>query len=224
VETSPNDPAAGLARRSIEHLLRDLNELRRRLSDASSRPLLTLHLRGGTPVEGWLLDFGPDEERREPDPVALVRPRSADGRSREDVMFVPLPEIQAVTVHEAPEFGKHFRPAPTRLGVRRLAEEAAQELSKQTGRKVDVDFSVEKVPESSLQTLSDNLTVLKTTLRDLAADPVGKKVFREGVRTLAIKRGALEVAPVKAGTLTVTLPGDAGLSSEALKAAIEQAL
>ncbi len=175
-------------------------------------------------MEGWLLDFGLDEERREPDPVALLRPRSSDGRAREDVMFVPLPEIQAVTVHEAPEFGKHFRPVPTRLSVRRLAEEAAQELSKQTGRKVDVEFSAERVPESSLQTLADNLTALKAALRDLVADSVGKKVFREGVRTLALKRGALDVAPPKAGTLTVTLPGDGGLSSEAVKAALEQAL
>jgi len=222
--TLPNEPAAGLARRSIAHLLRDLNDLRCRSSDPSAHPLLTLHLRGGRPVEGWLLDFGPDEERREPNPVALLGPRDSDRRSGTDVMFIPLPEIQAVTVHEAPEVAKHFRPLPTRLGVRRLAEEAARELSKQMERKVEIDFPVEKLPQSSLHTLADNLSALKVALRDLAADPAWKKVLREGVRTLALKRGALEVAPLKCGTLTVTLPGDAGLSSEALKAALEQAL
>src|SRR5262249_27463929 len=157
--------------------------------------------RAGGQVDGRLLDFGPDEERREPDPVALLAPRSSDRQSGEDVMFLPLREIQAVTVHDAPELGKHFRPAPTRLSVRRLAEEAAGVLSKETGRKTDVDFSAEKVPEPSLQALADNLTALKNALREIAGDPVGKKAFREGVRTLALRRGSLHVTPVKAGTL-----------------------
>jgi len=220
----------GIGRLSVERLLETLNGLRLKSDQlgSSARPLLSLHLKGGGQLDGWLLDFGPaDKDGTRGESVVVLHRAWPDVRQpAEAVAFVPLRDVQAVTVFEAPAAAQHFVPSLSRMDLRRLAEQSVQPAASKIGKPLEVRVETEAIPESAVELFAKALRAFRGAFSEIASDPLGEVALKSKVQSLRIAAGPKLMAKFEGSALAITLPtGDAEIpTNEELKTALESVL
>jgi hypothetical protein len=216
-----------LPAQSVGRLLESLARLRER-RDAGEKirvPHVTLHLRSGRDVSGFVLKLGTSPG---PDVNVLMHAPGSDPRSPDyDAVYVPAASIEAVTVHNAPRQATSpadAGPAPSRLQVKRKVQELADGLSKALGSPVTCTLSDDVSEGEPLRGVEEMLADLSDVLYTLAAEELGARALRERLRAVLLTSSAHPAVDASAQLLTVTAAASPvqRMSKEQLKAAIER--
>jgi hypothetical protein len=206
-----------LTAQSIDAVVDELLALRRRgnAGEGVPTPMVTLHLRSGRDVVGYLLARS---NAGAPGEAWLVHVPGA-GRGGDDVAYVPPSAVEALTVHGARQLAlavAALAPVPTRLELSRRAAELGRSLSERAHHGVAVEVDWERLPsgDASLKTLA---TALERTGRALTASDQAVLQLVTTVRLVADGGGVRRDGPALA------IPVDAGLDGN-LREAVERAL
>lgn len=177
----------GLGRLPIDRLLEALNDLRLKSLQlgVSARPLLSLRLRGGAELEGWLVDYGPGESVSDKEPmIVLHRAWPSPQQPAEAVCFVSLREVQAITVFEAPAVARHLRPKRSPLELRRMADRLVKELSENLAISISLQWSLEKVSNEQVEILAEQVDLIRAAFIALIAESDAKEVLKKTLTSL----------------------------------------
>jgi hypothetical protein len=219
-----------LKARTIEELLALLAELQllRAKGEPVRLPKVTLHLRSGRELQGFLLEERADHRGGK---SVVLHAFSQDGRRPEpDALFVRSEVIEAVTVHDLPSLAqppKNLPPPPTRLELKRkLAErQAAVAAALGTPLELEVDWEQVQTPEalSAIDTLG---TRSFAVLEELTRELLGLETLRTKVRKVRLATGPTAQVRLEqqALQLTTTLSVMGWQSKEDLRTAIEKVL
>jgi hypothetical protein len=218
---------AELPAQSVGRLLESLVRLRER-RDAGEKirvPYVTLHLRSGRDVSGFVLKLGTSPG---PDVNVLMHAPGNDGRAPDyDAVYAPVSAVEAVTVHDVPRLATapaDAGPAPSRLEVRRRIKELEAALSAALGTQIPCTLG-DDVPEGEpMRGVSDTLVEAGEVLRALAGEEMGAKALKERLQSIQFSSSAQPTVELAAGRLTVTAAPTTPqrMSREHLKAAIER--
>jgi hypothetical protein len=217
-----------LPAKPLDRLLLAVQEIQRRCSagEEVNPPLITLLLRSGRVVRGWLLDLGRDVDEGN----LLVRLEAADKRPSPDIAYVTIGSIDGVTIHDAEKvadlisFGKiegPLGPAPTKLDVKRRAAAVGQKVSEKLKHPIAVEAVWDGDDEATLRRVSAAASDLGVILHDLSGSALGHDALK-GIDKIVLKLGESAASKSK-GTITlpVAKPGDVPLSRENLKSELE---
>jgi hypothetical protein len=218
---------AELPSQSVGRLLESLVKLRER-RDAGEKirvPYVTLHLRSGRDVSGFVLKLGTSPG---PDVNVLLHAPGGDGRAPDyDALYAPVSAIEAVTVHDVPRLSTapaDAGPAPSRLEVRRRIKELADALSTAMGTTIACALG-DDVPEGEpMRAVNETVTDAGELLRALAGEEVGLQALKERLQSIQFSSSAQPTVELGAGRLTLIAAANAlqRMSKEHLKAAIER--
>lgn len=219
-----------LKARTIEELLSRLAELQpmRAKGEPVRLPKVTLHLRSGRELQGFLLEERSDHRGGK---TVVLHAFSSDGRRTEpDAIFVRPEVIEAVTVHDLPSLAqppKNLPPPPTRLELKRkLAErQAAVAAALGTPLELEVDWEQVQTPEA-LSAIDALGTRAFAVLEELTRELLGLEALRTKVRKLRLATGTTAQVRLEQQTLqlTTTLSVMGWQSKEDLQTAIEKVL
>jgi hypothetical protein len=194
-----------LTAQSIDAVVDELLALRRRSESGEQvpTPLVTLHLRSGRDLVGYLMARS---NAGAPGEAWLVHvPGAARNAGDDDVAYVPPAAVEALTVHGAGRLAlavAALAPPPSRLELSRRAAELGRSLSERAHHGVAVEVDWERLPAGD-EVLKALALALDRTGRALAcSDHALSEVTR--VRLVAeggdVRRdGAALAIPVAAG-------------------------
>lgn len=215
--------------RSVEAVLDDLVARRQRSRDHAGvrQPLVTLHLRNGRDMQGYVL--GLKEERGQWN--LLLHAPGADLRQPEDdALYLNRASVEAVTVHNVSWLSSEparSEPAPGRVQLQRLARDLGDAVGKLVDSSLATEIDFEGVPDGeALWGLADVIKMTETSLLALAADDTGRAAVR-AVKRLRFGAGSSPSVDKAAGVIVVrtTLRGPESRMTESdLKAALAKAL
>ncbi|MEW5850108.1 MAG: DUF4908 domain-containing protein [Myxococcota bacterium] len=222
-----------LVAKSVDTVLQDLVDLRRRArkGEKVTVPLVTLHLRGGRDLTGWIVDAG--EDPRHGAALVFHIPGRDFRNPDDDACYLPPAAVEAITVHGA---GGHAlaleqgRPAPSQLELDQRANELSRRVSRAAGR--DVVFSVDwdATPDHGepVKVMEDIMRMTAAVLEDLSAEPVGRQAVAAKVRAVRFGQGPNARVALDGETLMVIVPvnstGEGRLSNLDLRRAVESLL
>ncbi|MFL5344455.1 MAG: hypothetical protein ACJ8AT_06665 [Hyalangium sp.] len=220
-----------LEARTLEELLTRLAEIQalRAKGEPVRLPQVTLHMRSGRELQGFLLEQRDDHRSGK---LVVLHALSTDARRTEpDAIFVRSESIESLTVHDLPSLANPSRggpPAPTRLELKRKLAERQASLASTLGTPLELEVDWERIsqePEglAALETLS---TRAFSVLEALARDVMGLEALRTNVRKLRLEVGSSAQVRREEQTLvlatTVSVMG--WMSKEDLQTAIEKVL
>jgi hypothetical protein len=221
----------GLEARTLEELLTRLAELQplRAKGEPVRLPRVTLHLRSGRELQGYLLEQREDMRGGK---ALVLHALSADARRAEpDAIFVRPEALEAVTVHDLPSLHQPPRggpPPPTKLELRRKLAERQATLAAALGTPLEVQVDWERLPAepealAALDTLSSRAFGI---LEELTRELMALESLRANVRQLHLSVGsASQVLREGQRLLLVTSLFPTGwMSPEALRQALEKVL
>jgi hypothetical protein len=220
-----------LEAQTLEELLTRLAEIQalRAKGEPVRLPQVTLHLRSGRELQGFLLEQR--EEGRSGKTVVLHALSSDARRPEPDAIFVRAEVIEAITVHDLPSLAHPSRggpPPPTRLELKRKLAERQASLASALGTPLELEVDWDRIsqdPEGlvALDTLS---TRAFGELEALTRDVMGLEALRTNVRKLRLEVGSPAQVRREEQTLvlatTVSVMG--WMSKEDLHSAIEKVL
>jgi hypothetical protein len=222
----------GLEARTLEELLTRLAELQtlRAKGEPVRLPRVTLHLRSGREVQGFVLEQREDVRSGK---AVVLQALSADARRPEpDALFVRPEAIEAITVHDLPSLQQPQRggpPPPTKLELRRKLSERQAALAAALGTPLEVQVDWDRLPpepEAALGALDTLATRAFGILEELSREVLALESLRANVRQVHLAVGsASQVLREGQRLLLVTsLFPTAWMSREALKDALEKVL
>ncbi|MDY7225648.1 hypothetical protein [Hyalangium rubrum] len=218
----------GLEAQTLEELLSRLAELQalRAKGTPVTAPRVTLHLRSGRELQGFLLEL------RNGGKSVVLHALSADARRSEpDAIFIRTDSIEALTVHELPslyQLPRDTPPPPSRLVMKRKLAERQTSLASALGAPVEVEVDWDRLPPepealAAIEALSSRaLGVLEDLTRELMA----LEALRANVRKVRLLVGlSAQVTRQDHSLLLVTTVSPIGwMSREDLHHAIEKVL
>lgn len=220
-----------LEARTLEELLSRLAEIQalRAKGEPVRLPQVTLHLRSGRDLQGFLLEQREDHRTGK---TVVLHALSTDARHPEpDAIFIRTEVIEAITVHDLPSLAHPARggpPAPTRLELKRKLAERQSALAATLGTPLELEVDWERISQepdglAALETLS---TRAFDVLEALTRDVLGLEALRTNVRKLRLEVGS--PAQVRREEQTLVLATTASvmgwMSKEDLHSAIEKVL
>jgi hypothetical protein len=186
-----------LPAKRVETMLLELAQLRRRAKQGENVvvPLATLYLASGRAATGFVLDLG--EDRR--GPCVLFQLPGDDPRSpRTDVLYVEPASIEGLVVHDAGSVAHLLSfgaidtapgtPPPSRLELRRRAEEHARAVSDLLGAPIALEIAWEGVPDSkeAMFSLGELLADALSAVKKIAEDAFGKGELARQVKRIRL--------------------------------------
>lgn len=221
----------GLEASSLEELLTRLAELQspRARGEPVRLPQVTLHLRSGRELQGFLLELREDPHRGK---TVVLHALSASARRAEpDAIFVRLEAIEAITVHDLPSLGQppsELPPPPSKLELRRKLAQRRDALAAALGTPLELEVDWDRLPPEpeALGALDALGTRAFGVLEALSRELLGLEALRTHVRKLRLAVGsAAQVLRQQDSLLLITPVGAAGwMSQEELRGAIEKVL
>jgi hypothetical protein len=221
----------GLDARTLEELLARLAELQslRAKGEPVRLPRVTLHLRSGRELQGFLLEQRDDHRGGK---SLVLHALSADARRPEpDAIFVRPDVIEAITVHDLPSLEQPPRtspPPPTKLELRRRLAERQVSLAATLGTPLELEVDWESLPPEpeALAALDALGTRAFSVLDELTRDLMGLEALRTRVRKLRLAVGSAPqvLREQQALLLVTTAPAAGWLSKDELRRAIEKVL
>ncbi|MEW6733981.1 MAG: hypothetical protein AB1489_21825 [Acidobacteriota bacterium] len=205
-----------LPAKTVSAILAELHSLRRRANAGENIPtvLITLHLRSGRDLRGWLIDLS---EERGQLAALLQLPGNDLHNPQTDLLYLELSTIEAVTIHNAWEvanlisFGRIGAPPgvspPTRLEVKR----SLVELSHSLAQTIDISLSYQvdwnKIPQSGepLRALAETVREATEVLKGIGQDPLGKEALAKRVKQVEFENGSTPGVSLKGDLLTITI-------------------
>jgi hypothetical protein len=221
----------GLEARTLEELLTRLAELQslRAKGEPVRLPRVTLHLRSGRELQGFLLEQRDDGRGNK---AVVLHLLSADARRSEpDALFVRPEAIEAITVHDLPSLQQPARggpPPPTKLELRRKLSEHQATLAAALGTPLEVQVDWDRLPaeSESLGALDTLASRAFSVLEELSRELMALESLRANVRQLHLSVGSTSQV-LREGQrlmLVTTMFPTGWLSREALQQALEKVL
>lgn len=224
-----------LAARALDDLVTTLADANvRELEGRERAPSVTLHLRSGRDVTGVVLRELSD---RQTSWVLVQTGKRSRHEPANDVTYVPLAAIEAITVHEAPSHlpllapggasaqSVLAEPAPSKLDARRTVTQHGREASFHLGREIAWSAPNEPSEPESLRALVTFSSLVLEALKDAARDPMGKDAIGSKLREVVIADGPSCAARLDGDVLRCTATFAQGtrgqLSRHELKSRIE---
>lgn len=203
-----------------ESVMAKLLQLRDR---PASTPRVTLHLKSGRDLEGFIIDVSAK---------AVLLERAAASNQDVSAIYVDLVRIEAVTIHEAGAIALHpsfAPPAPTKAEVVKRAEELGKAVSQASGTRLAFEIVWRDVPESaeSNRVLVQAMQQTANALREIASDDEGKDALKK-LRRASFAFANEAKASVTEATVwvkaTATPTGKRWLTAEELQRVLERSL
>jgi hypothetical protein len=168
-----------LAVRPMEAVLEELAALKRRERNGERVriPRITLHLKTGVDVKGFILQVGQNPPGS--DKLVLAHSIGTDPRNPEyDATYLRLSSIEAVTVHDVPSLAlepEGLPPPPTRLDITRSAANLQSMLNDRWGLMVETEVSWDSVQDDpeTLRALHELVTQTGEIFNALAGSDQG---------------------------------------------------
>ncbi len=213
----PEDALADLRALDVEALLWNIVRLSKTppAGSKAEAPLLTLHLAGGRELSGRLLDAVRQGEKSS----ALLHVQNATGPTRrQDVLYVDVESIAAVTVHEADHHAYWLltgetapQPAPSPVGRLELKRKiAGWETSWKSREKraltIDADVDAWGAHEGGYRAAAGLLDQIDAALEKICSDPEGRQAVSEKLGSIRLEPGVLTGLSLKDRRLTVSIP------------------
>jgi hypothetical protein len=221
----------GLDARTLEELLSRLAEFDklRAKGEPMRLPRVTLHLRSGREVQGFLLEQRGDTRNGK---TVVLQALSGDGRRTEpDALFVRLEAIDAITVHELAGLSQPPRgapPPPTKLELRRKLAERQSSLAAALGTPLELEVEWDKLPPEpeALGALDTLGTRAFGVLEELTRELLGLEALRSQARKvrLALGPSAQVLREQQSLVLVTTVAVTGWMSKEDLRREIEKVL
>lgn len=224
-----------LAARTIDDVITALaNANVRELEGRERAPSVTLHLRSGRDVAGIVLRELSD---RQTSWLVVQTGKRSRHEPANDVTYVPLAAIEAITVHEAQSHlpllapagaSAHSplaAPAPSKLDARRTVTQHGREASFHLGKEIAWSAPNEPTEPESLRALVTFSALVLEALKDAASDAMGKDAITTKLREVVIADAPSCGARLEGGVLRCTATFAQGtrgqLPRHELKARIE---
>ncbi|HVG57934.1 MAG TPA: hypothetical protein VNA24_05225 [Hyalangium sp.] len=208
---SAEDPLAAFLEWNVEGVDATLSVLQKLVWSQQSGipvelPRMTLLLRSGREVTGVLREIL--EDRRESRAVLVWVPRRR-GMLSDDLVIVPVGNIEAITVHDAPAFGALRRDAAPALSLlelrRRLAGlETWLRAQLETQVSVGLGADVQTTSAKDLRALGFLLDHARAVLEALIKDEAGKAALREEIQRIHLGVAYHKNVSVTGTTLELT--------------------
>ena len=206
-----------------ERLLEVLAELAR--SGATPLPTVTLHLRTGRDLAGIVVDRRLSQ--RAGGAATWVIQTASHERFADDLTFIAVSQVEAVTLHGASALGKVLegrKPPPTALELQRMAKDAEQQLAAVIGKALRVQLDVDKGADArgTAQLIKRTTSALKA----IASDNLGKEALA-ALSHVQVAIGAQLAASKEGGGVVLrgpVSPEDQLASEDAIKGALETVL
>ncbi|MGL5081825.1 MAG: hypothetical protein ACRC8A_10090 [Microcoleaceae cyanobacterium] len=189
-------------------------------------PDATFHLRGGRDIRGRFLDLAEDYGQM----MILIHAISGEPDPQPDVCYFELAELQAITLHnavaaaEALSFGVIEMPSgtasPTRINLRRRAEDLAQEISSLLHHplRITIEPPPDTIDELSRQQLGLGLERVAAILRVLGGSAVGQEALASRVSEVRLVASAeLRQVDLTMGVLKISFGHEPVPSEEELQ-------
>jgi hypothetical protein len=227
-----------LPARPVASVLAQLLEIRResRNDPDVANPLLTIHLRSGQCITGWLIGAGGDKHG---EGLVFWQPGADPRQPAHDALYVDPDSVEAVTVHKAGDIAHLLSPggmgrppgasAPTRLELRRKADEWFKVLAEEVAP-LAWDISFESVPDSedARWCLYDYLKQTFVALRVIGREELGRQALGSKVKSVRLLSRTAPLVSLEQGTLSVgaSMEGErrSGPSQTEMHAAIARVL
>ncbi len=219
----------------VETILEILAALRHRARTGEDVqvPLATFHLGNGHAFTGWLLSYGEERGRR----TLLVRLTGPDPRWPSlDGVYLDPHAVAALTVHDLGNqahlfsFGAVTMPpgaeAPTKLALRRSAEEASKQLLAATGVALEIAWEGMPDTDEARYHLAALVAAARGAVEAVAADPMGKEALSRRVKKVRLTHADERGCSLAGDALEVRAALDSGRSyvKDALREAMEKVL
>ncbi len=201
--------------RSIETVLGQLMVLRRQANSGEQvqLPCTVFHLRSGRSMRGWLLDL--DTERNEQH--MLIHTSDCTHPPKYDVSYVALRDVEAITIENAGvaavalSFGAvpvaPGTPAPTRMALRRRAEEISASLTDiKLALMVGLDDDTD---DATRHTIGMVLEILGGVLMEINRDAIGSQALAS-VQSITLGVGASFVVQRDGEGIVLFAPAEGG--------------
>ena len=208
---------------SLLQRLSDLREQQRSIPEIVL-PRVTLHLRSGLDLTGYVLRVGQPVSATEP-VVLLHTPGTDPRRTEDDVAYAGASSIESVTVHDAPGLAPKL-PAPSKLQLSRRLHTVQEQLAQRTGASpvVEIEWPA-NLEEEGLRALGSLLAEVEGALTEVVSDSMGLEAVKAKLRGVKLALAAEEAARWDDGVFFAAAAiGAQGLDRHALKAALEQGL
>ena len=208
----PDPRLLGLEPRAVEELLADLAS-----KPPAGRPRLTLHLSSGREVSGELLQVSPGPGSRT---LTLLC-------GREDVLWVGLKAVEAVTVHAATALVPRAS-TPSRLELRRRAAALAERVASgaaEEGAKlaIDLEWPAED-SEASRRGALRLVEGLEVALESVLRDAQGRRAVAAKLERIALGQGAVAGTRWEGRCFQLLAAGEGAPAAEAIRSALEAGL
>ncbi|MBC8140917.1 MAG: hypothetical protein H7Y38_05690 [Armatimonadetes bacterium] len=214
-----SDRLDALPARATATLLAKLHELRQKIKrgvPGVNVPHMSLFLRSGREVGGWLLDLADD---RGESCVLLRAGTPTDRVVSSDIFYVAVRDIEAVLLRDVGAFVAPLSfgavdeaepnvPVPTKMELRRKAATSGESLAALLGKPlaVSVTLGEGEISDNILSRLDRALTLLGTLLREQIADELGREAFGSVMQIeLLPAPDGLNVS-LNGGTMRVAVP------------------
>lgn len=194
---------------------------------ASPLPAVTLHMRTARDISGIILER---REAERTEGATWVLQTASHERFPDDLTFVPVHHVDAVTLHGAAALGRLIearKPAPTPLDLQRRGRDIETDLAAALGKPVKVE--VELIEKGASENAARNAGLLvkrtATALKAIATDSLGKQAL-SALGRVRIQRGDALKAAKESDALIVSAPlgEEEPATSDQLKEALEAAL
>jgi len=219
---------ATLRSRNVPELLEELLWIWKRVEKGERLvvPLVTLHLRSGRDVAGFIREIKRDNRGNW---VVLHMP-GFERAVREDVMFLGLESVEALTIHDLPALDRAPRDVPEppgKLEVKRRIGDLKAKVSGLVGYDVACDALWDHFEDGEpLRGLDDAITQVGRIIEDIANEQLGLEALKTHLRAIAFDSGEASAAVREQQTLRVCVGRTprSRTTEETLKRAIEAAL
>ena len=219
---------AKLPARNVATILQELERIRLELAKTNEAlmPLITIYLKSGQHLTGWLLLLAEDS--------LMLHVYDADSRAvSSEVLYLDLIQLEAVSIHNTQTIAhlltKDWQglPAtasvPTRLEVRQQAQTFSEQLENQAG--LTLTYEVEPMPEGELlYWVIRAMQKVTSILLEITKNEVGRGVIQELVESVQFVPASQNSVRLEAKTLVINLVLGSEQASFELQTAIEDAL
>lgn len=169
-------------------------------------PRVTVHLRSGRELSGWVLDVHLD---RLGSRTVLLRSLGPQGVAEVDVAHVPGASVEAVVVHDLVALDRppeHGAGAPTRDDVHRHLLAAQETLAAAVGTPLEIELALTDA-DDDLEPLDWLLQHATEVLAAIARrDALAAGALRGRVQTLRLAVGMQPLTAFADGVLSITTP------------------